>query len=87
MTQGEFDALKANPAQIANRLGLPPGMQVDNFDVFQIAPYKGAVVFESQIAPTTVNGVPNTTGGAKQAIVVNRSQFTLPIKIGSIKAR
>jgi hypothetical protein len=59
-------------------------MQVNSFYVYQITPRQGAVVFESTIAPTTVNGVPNTTGGAKQSIVVDRTQFTPPVKIGTI---
>jgi hypothetical protein len=69
---------------LANKLGLPPGMQVNSFDVFQITPKQGAIVYESKIAPTTVNGLPNTAGGATQDIVVDRSQFTLPVKTGTI---
>jgi hypothetical protein len=85
MTQSEFNALKADPASMANKLGLPPGMHADAFDVFQITPRPGALVFESTIAPTTVNGVPSTTGGARQTIVVDRNQFTPPVKVGSVK--
>jgi len=34
----------------------------------------------------TVNGIhKTTTGGAKQTIVVDRSQFTLPVKIDTIR--
>ncbi len=84
MKESQLEALKADPASLANKLGLPPGMQVNSFDVFQITPKQGAVVYESKIAPTTVNGIPNTTGGATQNIVVDRSQFTLPIKTGTI---
>jgi hypothetical protein len=47
-------------------------------------PRQGAVVFESTIALTTVNGVPNATGGATQTIVVDRNQFTPPVKTGTI---
>ncbi len=85
MRESELLALKKNPAEIANKLGLPPGMHVNKFDVYQITPRQGAVVFESKIAPTTVNGIPHTTGGAKQSIVVNRDQFTPPVKTGSIE--
>lgn len=84
MKESQLEALKADPANLANKLGLPPGMQVDSFDVFQITPKQGAVVYESKIAPTTVNGLPNTMGGAMQDIVVDRSQFTLPVKTGTI---
>jgi hypothetical protein len=37
-----------------------------------------------RIAPTTVNGIPNTDGGGMQSLVLDRSQFTLPVKIGNI---
>jgi filamentous hemagglutinin len=84
MRESELATLQSDPASIASKLGLPPGMQVDAFDVFQITPRQGAVVFESTIAPTTVNGVPNTTGGATQTIVVDRNQFTPPVKTGTI---
>jgi hypothetical protein len=85
MTQSEFNALKADPASMVSKLGLPPYMHADAFDVFQITPRPGALVFESTIAPTTVNGVASTTGGARQTIVVDRNQFTPPVKIGSVK--
>lgn len=85
MRESELAILKTDPSSMANKLGLPPGMQVNEFDVYQITPRPGAVAFESKIAPTTVNGIPDTTGGAKQTIVVDRSQFTPPIKTGSIK--
>lgn len=87
MRESEFANLQKEPATIANRLGLPPGMQVDQFDVYQITPRQGALAFESRVAPTTVNGIPNATGGATQTIVVNRSQFTLPVKIGTIRTK
>jgi hypothetical protein len=85
MRESELTKLKTDPFSMANKLGLPPGMQVNEFDVYQITPRTVAVAFESKIAPTTVNGIPDTTGGAKQTIVVDRNQFTPPIKTGSIK--
>lgn len=87
MTENELIELQQNPASMANKLGLPPGMHVDSFDVFQITPKSGAVVFESTIAPTTVNGAVSTTGGAKQTIVVDRNQFTPPVKVGAVKVK
>jgi len=87
MRETELAVLRQDPANLANKLGLPPGMQAAQFDVYQIAPHQGAVVFESTIAPTTVNGIPSTIGGARQTIVLDRNQFTLPAKVGSIKAK
>jgi filamentous hemagglutinin len=84
MRESELTKLQQDPATMANRLGLPPGMQVDKFDVYQIVPRQGAMTYESTIAPTKVDGVANTTGGAKQTIVLDRTQFTPPVKTGSI---
>jgi hypothetical protein len=84
MRESQLEALKTDPGSIASKLGLPPGMQVNSFDVFQITPKQGAVIYESKIAPTTVNGLPNTTGGASQTLVLDRSQFTVPVKTGTI---
>jgi hypothetical protein len=78
---------KHDPATLADKFGLPPRQQVNNFDLFQIAPTQGAVVFESKVAATTVDGIKNTNGGAKQSIVVDRTKFTPPVKIGSIKVK
>ena len=87
MRESELNRLLQNPATLPQKLGLPPGMQVNNYDVYQIVPKQCAVVFESKIAPTTVNGVPNTTGGATQSLVLNRSQFTVPVKISSVTTK
>jgi hypothetical protein len=87
MRESELQKLLQNPATLPQQLGLPPGMQVSTYDVYQIAPKQAAVVFESKIAPTTVNGVPNTTGGATQSLVLDRSQFSVPIKTGSITTK
>ena len=87
MTESEFNVLKANPAMMADKLGLPPGMQVNQFDVFQIKPLQNAVVYQSKVAPTTVNSVANTSGGATQTIVLDRNLFTTPVKTGSIKIK
>ena len=87
MRASELPNLQKDPASMANKLGLPPSQQVDSFDVFRITPRQGALVFESVVAPTTVGGAVNTTGGAKQTIVVDRNQFTPPVKIGSITVK
>jgi hypothetical protein len=68
---------------LANKLGLPPGMQVNSFDVFQITPKQGAIVYESKIAPTTVNGLPNTAGGA--LLIASRFMEHLPLSVPAKK--
>jgi hypothetical protein len=59
-------------------------MQVESYDVYQITPKHGAVVFESQVAPTKVDGIPNTTGDATQSLVMDRSKFTALVKTDTI---
>lgn len=88
VTETELSALKQNPALIAERLGLPPSQFNTNaFDVYVIRPNNGAVVFESKVAETTLNGVKFGQGGATQTLVPNRALFTPPAKVDSIKVR
>ena len=87
MTEAELAVLRSSPGLLASKLGLPPGMHAKEFDIFQITPRTGALVFESKVAQTAVNGVVNTIGGATQTIVPNRSLFTPPVKIGTIRAQ
>lgn len=76
-----------NPSEMANKLGLPPGMHASKYDIFRIKPAHNTLVFESKIANTTINNIPHTSGGATQVIVVDRSEFTIPVKIGTITIR
>lgn len=87
MSKSEFETLSKDPVAMSSKLGLPPKQQVESFDVFEIKPRQGALVFESAVAPTTVNGKPDMSGGAKQTIVVDRNQFTPPVKTGSISIK
>ena len=87
MHESDLAILKQDSASLSSKLGLPPNMQVDSYDVYQIVPHNGAVVFESKIAPTAVDGIPNTTGGVNQTIVVDRNQFTPPVKIDTIAVK
>jgi len=54
------------------KLGLPPGMQVGAYESTRSA-RQGAVAFESTIARTKVTHSPDTSGGATQTIVVDRT--------------
>jgi hypothetical protein len=62
-------------------------MQANVFDIYQIKSTQGTLVFESKIANTTVNNIPNGSGGAMQIIVVDRTEFTAPIKLGTINTK
>ena len=84
MRETELEILKKNPSTTADKLGLPPGMDSNEFVVYLIRPAKGSIVFESKVAETAVNNVPSRSGGAMQIIVVDRTDFTHPVKIGRI---
>jgi hypothetical protein len=66
--KSELANLQKNPGNMANKLGLPPGMQVEKFDLYQIAPKHSAVAFESTIASTAVNGVPIPSAGQSKPL-------------------
>jgi hypothetical protein len=87
MTMSEFNSLRADPANMANKLGLPSWQHADNYSIYQITPRPGALVYESKVASTIENGKPVTSGGATQTIVVNRDQFTLPVKVGTLSTK
>lgn len=91
MSESELQVLQMNPTQVANRLGLPNGSAVTQWDVYMIQPQQGALVFSSKIAPARVTLQDGTilecSGGGEQVIVPNRNLFTPPAKAGTIGGR
>ncbi len=87
LTQAELTQLAKEPAKLAERLGLPPGSQAPNFDIYVIQAKQSVTVFESTVAKTadTLSGA-TQSGGANQTLVLDRSQFTQPIKVGTLRA-
>ena len=92
MTRQEFDALSRLPSdQIAQRLGLPAEQGVRGsqlgFDAYAMTPKFGVTpkVFVSEVAPVR-QGNYAAPGGAQQVLVPNRSQWTDPVKIGTIRS-
>ncbi|MBX3659687.1 MAG: filamentous hemagglutinin N-terminal domain-containing protein [Ramlibacter sp.] len=85
-TQVEIAELAKNPAALASRLGLPPGSQAVSYDLYVIQAKTTTTVFESQVANTldTLTGV-RQAGGATQTLVLDRSLFTNPIKVGNLR--
>jgi filamentous hemagglutinin len=55
------------------------------FDIYSMTPKSGTThtVFVSQIAPVE-QGAYKAIGGAQQVLVPNRSNWTTPVKIGTL---
>ena len=87
LTQAELTQLVKEPAKLAERLGLPPGSRAPYFDIYAIQARQSVTVFESKVAKTvdTLSGS-TQSGGANQTLVLNRSQFTQSVKVGTLRA-
>lgn len=81
MTKEMFDELPNDPAEAGSILGLP---QVpDSFDVYKVTSKTDVEVFQSEIAPFSVNGGENLrAGGGTQTLVTNRDEFTSSSLLG-----
>jgi hypothetical protein len=84
ITQSEFAQLAKNPANLVEKLGLPPSSQVPSFDIYVIQAKQNVTVFQSTVAKTTdvISGV-SQTGGSTQTLVLNRTEFTAQLKVGT----
>ena len=71
---------------LADCFGLPLKSEAPLYDVYQIMP-KGTVnVFVSQVAPTQeLGGLVRRRGGAQQYLLPNRSLWSAPVLVGTIK--
>ena len=85
MSKKQLDALKENPGNIPDTMGLPKSSEAVKYDVYQIKPKEGKTpkVFDSKVASTT-EGQITRKGGGNQTIVPNRSDWTTPQKVGEI---
>ncbi len=81
MTKDMLDHLPEDPSEAGSFLGLP---QIpDSFDVYEIAAKTDVEVFQSEIAPFSVNGGEFTRlGGGIQTLVINRDQFSAARLLG-----
>lgn len=96
ITKSEWTNLQQVPGTLLNRLGLPRDSMAPRLDVYQIEPKAGnATVFQSKVAETEQplkagdpsGGVIKLNGGATQSLVIDRSQFTAPVKIGTVEVK
>jgi hypothetical protein len=78
----EFARLK-NSLTIEQELGLPLGSHSVKYDVYAITANQNTNVFESICASTIESGY-HTTGGATQTLVINRSNWSAPVKLPSL---
>ncbi|RDI99307.1 hypothetical protein DVT68_00110 [Dyella solisilvae] len=72
-----------NPSRIPNDFGLPLQSNASAYDVYARNPIDGAVVFQSDVAPTQQGGWIQS-GGAGQSLMLDGKYFTPPYKIGTV---
>ena len=84
-TMDDLKAAQKSNRPLSDMFGLPAASDSPAYDVFQIEPKSGAIVFMSKIAPTQeLGGKLTTRGGANQIIIPNRKQFSSPERLFSI---
>lgn len=84
-TTGEQAAFySANPEMIGDAFGLPLQSQAGEYDLYMVRPNGGAVVYESTVAPT-VQGTWQQDGQAIQRLIIDRNQFTPPVKVDTVQ--
>ena len=85
-TSVQLQLASSRCATLADCFGLPLKSEAPLYDVYQIMP-KGTVnVFVIQVAPTQeLGGLVRRKGGAQQYLLPNRSLWSAPVLIGTIK--
>lgn len=85
-TSAQLQLAAGRCASLADCFGLPLKSEAPLYDVYQIMP-KGTVnVFVSEVAPTQeLGGLVRRRGGAQQYLLPNRSLWSAPVLIGTIK--
>ena len=85
-TSAQLQQASGQCASLADCFGLPLKSEAPLYDVYQIIP-KGTVnVFVSQVAPTQeLGGLVRRKGGAQQYLLPNRSLWSAPVLVGTIK--
>jgi hypothetical protein len=90
LSEAEYQWIKANPAQLEQKLGLPLSSVNAEYDVFTITSQaNNNKLFQSTVAPTKqfANATPsviyNTTGGRTQSLIINNGDTDFWIKSSS----
>ncbi|PMQ15589.1 hypothetical protein [Janthinobacterium sp. AD80] len=85
-TSAQLQQASSRCPTLADCFGLPLKSEAPLYDVYQIMP-KGTVnVFVSQVAPTQeLGGLVRRRGGAQQYLLPNRSLWSAPVLVGTIK--
>jgi hypothetical protein len=85
-TMEQLDAASRSGKTMADYFGIPIKSEASVYDIYQITPKSSADVFVSTVAPASeLNGVVIRSGGGVQYLVPNRSMWTPPTLVGSIK--
>lgn len=85
-TSAQLQLASGRCATLADCFGLPLKSEAPLYDVYQIMPKGPVKVFVSQVAPTQeLGGLVRRRGGAQQYLLPNRSLWSAPVLIGTIK--
>ena len=85
-TSGQLQLASGQCASLADCFGLPLKSEAPLYDVYQVMPKGTVTVFVSQVAPTEeLGGLVRRRGGAQQYLLPNRSLWSAPVLVGTIK--
>ncbi|MDO8048789.1 hypothetical protein O3301_09950 [Janthinobacterium sp. SUN211] len=85
-TSAQLQLASGKCASLADCFGLPLKSEAPLYDVYQVMPKGTVSVFVSQVAPTEeLGGLVRRRGGAQQYLLPNRSLWSAPVLIGTIK--
>lgn len=82
MTKDELEILTSNGSNFENKAGFPLGSYAEEYDIFEITALDQNIVYQSRIAPTEQRGY-YSSGGGMQTLVLDRTKWSLPIKINT----
>jgi hypothetical protein len=87
-TSAQLQQVAGQCASLADCFGLPLKSEAPLYDVYQVMPKGTVTVFVSQVAPTEeLGGLVRRRGGAQQYLLPNRSLWSAPVLVGTIKNR
>ncbi|NBV18704.1 hypothetical protein [Janthinobacterium sp.] len=85
-TSAQLQQVAGQCASLADCFGLPLKSEAPLYDVYQVMPKGTVTVFVSQVAPTEeLGGLVRRRGGAQQYLLPNRSLWSAPVLVGTIK--
>ncbi|AQS83644.1 MAG: PAAR domain-containing protein [Acetobacter aceti] len=85
MTEEGLQEAQASGKTLSNHFGLPVISESDVYDIYRTTPNGEVTVYTSRVAPTSeLGGLVTRDGGAGQTLILNRGEWSEPVKIGRI---